>query len=297
MQRLKLSVISTTQQRFKNFISMNTASQKMGRIQSVFIEAQLFYANNASPGLPDYLEKLDPEFRSVGYESISMAIALKDFETNNNLQQWQAFAKGPAIAYKAQVYIGLGWAVAKKEIDLLSIIHILEPLLLYRLADGCGYYDGTFRQRKTLVKQELPVYLPNYLLPVYYQGIGRSFWYLCKTGINNVCSKIESFPSPIHEDMWRGVGTAVAYVGGCDVETLNDIYFSAAEHRTQLGYGAALAVKSRNDAGTFTTDTYHCFRHWFELLVNDENIIPGVVYENWINKVEEDFAKRFIRES
>ena len=85
--------------------------------------------------------------------------------------------RGLALAHKAQVYIGLGWAIAKLNLPFLSVVERIEIRLYHRVADGCGYYDGSFRQRQTVINQQLPVYLPEAAMPVYEQGIGRSLWY------------------------------------------------------------------------------------------------------------------------
>ena len=94
--------------------SMNTALENTEKIKAVFLETQLFYAKHDNmPALIEYLESLEKEFSSIAYESASMAIALKDFETNTFPQEWLLFTNGPAVAHQAQVYVGLGWAIAK----------------------------------------------------------------------------------------------------------------------------------------------------------------------------------------
>lgn len=294
---------------------MNEASQKIDRIKSIFLDTQLFYAKqNNIDALLEYLEIIEPEFRSIGYESASMAIALKEIENfpltqqifpqKNKTAGWHLFSEGPALKHEAQVYIGLGWAVAKLNLPFLQVVQHLEPRLHYRVADGCGYYDGSFRQRQTILSQQVPLYLPASALPIYYQGVGRSLWYSSNADIDKVRSKIESFPPDRHGDLWRGIGIAVAYVGGCDDHTLKAIFEYAGEHQVQLACGAALAAKSRMKANTMTTDTDRCSRLWYKFAAVEANMFSvapvdpatignEAVYFNWITQIVEGLANSF----
>jgi enediyne biosynthesis protein E3 len=284
---------------------MNEASQKIESIKSIFLDTQFFYAKHDDMStLIGYLEKIEPEFRSIGYESASMAIALKDFQKNQELNDWLLYAKGPAVAHTTQVHVGLGWAIAKLNLPFLTVVEKIERRLYHRVVDGCGYYDGSFRQRQTVINQQLPAYLPEAAIPIYYQGVGRSLWYSSNADITRVRSKIESFPPERHADLWRGTGIAVAYAGGCDEDTLKTLLQYAGTNSGQLATGAALAAKSRREANAVTADTDRCSRLWFRLTGGEANmVLPDTsnlaaienekVYFNWIKKTEEDLAKSF----
>lgn len=284
---------------------MNEVVQKIERIRSIFLNTQLFYAKHDSMDkLIGYLENTETEFRSIAYESASMAIALKDLENNQDLNDWLFYAKGPALAHKAQVYVGLGWAIAKLNLPFFSVVEKIETRFYYRVADGCGYYDGSFRQRQTVINRQLPLYLPEAAMPVYDQGIGRSLWYTNNADIDKIRSKVDSFPVSRHAGLWRGIGIAVAYVGGCDEDTLKTLLQYAATNRIQLACGAALAARSRREANAMTADTDLCSRLWFTLTAREANrfsIDPSgpatigneEVYFEWIAQVEQDLANSF----
>ncbi len=285
---------------------MNTALQNTEKIQRVFLDAQLFYATHDNmPALIEYMEKTEPEFRSIAYESASMDIALKSFETDKFPQEWLSFADGPATAHKAQVYVGLGWAIAKLNLPFLETVKNLHTNLYFRIADGCGYYDGSFRRRPTVLSQQLPAYLPIAAMPIYDQGVGRSIWYTAKTDINKIHSVIETFAANRQADLWRGIGIAVAYVGGCSNEDLKTLLQYAAKNGSQLACGAALAARSRMQANTMTADTDRCSRLWFMLTKGELNEFSTVWvdgatgmdkesgYINWIKQIEEGLAKSF----
>ena len=113
---------------------------------------------------------------------------------------------------------------------------------------------------------------------------------------------MDKFPASRHAGLWRGIGIAVAYVGGCDEDTLKTLLQYAGINRFQLAYGAALAARSRMEANTMTTDTDRCSRLWFTLTADEENLFPPNlidnaagenedVYFNWITQAEEGHPK------
>lgn len=284
---------------------MNIALQNAGRIQSVFLDTQLFYATHDNmPALIEYLENTEPAFRSIAYESASMAIAIKNFETGSFPEEWLAFASGAARAHTAQVYVGLGWAIAKLNLPFLETVKELDINMYFRIADGCGYYDGSFRRRRTVLSRQLPVYLPAGAMPMYDQGVGRSIWYWAKTDINKIHSLIETFAVGRQADLWRGIAIAIAYVGGCNEEDLKTLLHFAGINGHQLAYGATLAARSRIHANTMTTDTDRCSRLWFTLAAMEANpsfhfqvdsteIENEKAYINWIKQIEERLANNF----
>jgi len=270
--------------------SMNGAVQKIERIKSVFLDTQLFYAKHTeSAALTSYLENAEAEFRSIAYESVSVAIALDELEKKQRLDTWLLYAKGPALAHQAQVYVGLGWAIAKLNLPFLPVVEKIDSRLHHRVADGCGYYDGGFRQRQAVMGLQLPAYLPEALLQAYDQGIGRSLWYTSNADSSRVRSRIAGFPAHRQADLWRGVGIAVTYAGGCDDELLKTVLQYAGAHRLQLAGGAALAAQSRINAKTITADTERCARLWFELTADES----GLTYTEWVNQADQWLAGIF----
>jgi len=273
---------------------MNSALQNTENIRAVFLETQLFYAKHDNmPALIEYLEHTEKEFSSIAYESASMAIALKDFEADTFPHRWLLFANGAAAAHQAQVYVGLGWAIAKSNFSFLTAVKKLDPQFYFRIADGCGYYDASFKRRQVIINQQQPAYLPAAAMPMYYQGVGRSIWYTEKADIHQIRCKIESFATERHADLWRGIGIAVAYVGGCNDDDLKTLFKYASVNGFQLACGAALAARSRTLANTMTADTNRCSRLWFTLNSDDGVIINEDAYCNWIKHIEEELAADF----
>jgi hypothetical protein len=273
---------------------MNTALQNTERIKSVFLETQLFCAKHDDmPALIKYLEQAEKDFSSIAYESASMAIALKSFAATTFPDEWLLFVNGPATDHQAQVYVGLGWAIAKSNTLFSTAVKKLDPRFYFRIADGCGYYDGSFKHRQTVINKQLPGYLPIEALPMYYQGVGRSIWYTQKADIHAIADKVESFGAERHADLWRGIGIAIAYVGGCDDADLKLLFQYAGAYSFQLSCGAALVARSRTLANTMTADTDRCSRLWYSLTMDDNSILNEDVYYNWIMQIEETLSKSF----
>ncbi len=273
---------------------MKEVLQRIERIKSVFLETQLFYVSNDDiESLTAYLENIPSEFRSIAYESASMAIAIKDLAHGGVLKNWLHYVSVPAKAHQAQVYVGLGWAIAKSNLLFLPVVEKIETRYYHRVADGCGYYDGSFRQRQTVLSQQIPAYLPEAAMPMYDQGVGRSLWYSCGADIDKVKTKIETFPRERQADLWRGIGIAVAYVGGCDDEYLKTLLKYAGANSIQLACGAALAARSRTMANTMTADTDRCSRLWFALTTDAAVIANEDAYCNWIKQMEETLSGSF----
>jgi len=245
---------------------MEEVLRRMETIRHLFIDTKSFCELNYDlNAIKNYLENIPPLFRSIAYESASMSIAVKSFEANNSLENWHPFSDGIAKNHRAQVYIGLGWAIAKQNLLFGAIVSKFDNALQCYVADGCGYYDGSFRQRQTILSQQLPVYLAVTLLPLYDQGVGRSLWYTYNADVDRIKNKVETFSAGRQPLLWKGIGIAVAYMGGCDDKLLKDIFESAGGCTVQLAEGAALAVKSRAEANATTNDTEHCARLWTAL--------------------------------
>ena len=112
---------------------MNAALENTEKIKTIFLETQLFYAKHDNmPALIEYLEHTEKKFSSIAYESASMAIALKDFEADTFPNTWLLFTNGPALAHQAQVYVGLGWAIAK--LNLSSLTAVKKGKIIFAMA-------------------------------------------------------------------------------------------------------------------------------------------------------------------
>jgi len=319
-----------------DLITMNTVADRMEIIKTIFQDAKdKALAQDDVEELIRHLSTTNPEFISVAYEGASMGLALKDFtnmkppfippkgeKPENGFSYtplrgegglWNSFMN-VSENHAAQMYIGLGWAVAqeKKTAPFYSpeggnsgdASSQIPPsggggaLMQFRLWDGCGYYDGLFRQRQTIKNQIRHDYIPAAAYQMYDQGLGRSLWYLCKGDETKIPEMIRQFSSSRHPDLWRGVGIACAYVGGCGETIFKTLSSSAEKHFLQLGIGAAMAAKARILANSITKDIDHACKAWCNLSAEEATRIAiktegtsGGSFPLWLSQMETEMMK------
>lgn len=268
---------------------------KMETIQNIFRDVQdNFPETYTLQNLPLHLDSYEVEFRSIAYEAASFCIALKDLEAGNELNNWKIFLQEIGKTHATQIYVGLGWALAQKQIDPSLCLSVLAPMMRYRVLDGYGYYEGTFRRRKSILSQQKPELKDEVTFSAYDQGLGRSLWYIYLGKIDDIKNIIQKFPVERRKDLWRGLGIATSYVGGCDKEMLKEILDKSGEYKTQLTTGSVMVLVSRDFAGFISDDTALACTSWCnktsEEIINlykpqldsaDENS-----YSNWIATIE-----------
>ena len=232
----------------------NSVASKIESIFAIFQVAQ----ENASKieDISELIKKLEEtsiEFLSVAYEGAAMELALRDFSEGDKIDRWKALLER-SKKHACQIYIGMGWAIAKEKRFPISFLEQLNYNMQYRIWDGCGYYDGIFRQRYVIKGQNRFDYIEEKNFQAYDEGLGRSLWYFCKGDVTKAAEMIQPFSLERHSDLWRGVGCALSYVGGFEEKTLIELHSAAKQYKTQLGIGAAMVAKSRTDADCVTNE-------------------------------------------
>jgi hypothetical protein len=241
------------------------------------------------------LEQNDKTFISIAYEASAMERALLDFNANDfAFSHWQAFLQ-LAPQHSTQIYIGLGWAIAKRRITIEQVEAVIKPLQLPRVLDGIGYCEGTFKQRLAVKEMKTPEWLNGNLRKGYDQGLGRSLWYTAKGNPDALNTLIEPFPENRKSDLWRGVGIAVSYVGGSDESEFQTIFKLAKENQVQLAIGAVLAASSRKEANAITKDLEIVCETWcgitlenaLQLVAETKVIIQNENYFEWLELLKQ----------
>lgn len=270
-------------------------------IRNIFLDAQQAVIRYSDfKLLLDYLENTPVEFRSVAFEAAAAALAVNDFENNSELNQWKAF-KELTLNHEAQVHVGLGWGMAQVRLTDFSFINTIVPLMQARVFDGYGYYDGMVRQRQHVINKIIPDHIPLELLAAYNQGIGRSLWYLSEGSINKLSNLLNGFASPRLIGLWRGIGVASAYVGGCSAQTLSNLCTLADSYQPQLASGTFLAACARLIAKSPLAETQTACEQLCKLspaevlLLNSKilesiNLSAGDAYFIFLDKVEKELS-------
>jgi hypothetical protein len=276
--------------------------QRIERIREIFQQAHAFSTGQEDLSLlVMQLENTEMAYRSIAYEAASMVMALRDFSNGNGLTRWRSFLEGPAAPHAAQAHAGLGWAMAQQRIPLTPTLETLEPLMRFRMLDGWGYYNGIFRQRQTIGSQPFPSDFETRFAPGFDQGVGRSLWYNCKGDWAGIPESIAQFSVSRHSDLWRGIGIAASYVGGCNEFILRELFSLSHPYQTQLSVGAALVARTRNTANTDTPDIELACQVWCRrpartasgITVNAEPSLaadPNDAYLIWISNIGEKLS-------
>jgi hypothetical protein len=273
-------------------------AQRIEKIREIFQHAYAISTDQEDLDLLiDQLEKTENDYRSIAYEATSVAIAVKDFLNGNTLNYWHSFLKDHAAQHAVQIHTGLGWAIAQQRISISPIIETLDPLMQFRMLDGFGYYYGIFRRRQIAGGQPFSTDVESKFIRGYDQGVGRSLWYISKGDYASVPEKIAQFSSSRHTDLWRGIGIACTYVGGCDEFILKELLSLSFPYHAQLAVGAALVASSRNSAGTITKDVELACRVWCKQSIQEVLLItekaetslvagPNNAYFIWLSEIE-----------
>lgn len=235
---------------------MSKAVANMVLIQQLFQDAAMAASETADNAtLIAILEQSNKTFLSIAYEASAMERALFDFNSNDfALPNWRAFLL-QAPEHSTQIHIGLGWAIAKRRISITQVEAAIDKMQLPRVLDGSGYCEGTFKQRMAVKEMKTPEGLNENLIRGYDQGLGRSLWYTAKAEPETLMNLIHPFTENRKADLWRGVGIALAYVGGCDADTLERIKTQCTIYAEDLAMGVTLTALSRKTANTINTDT------------------------------------------
>jgi len=276
----------------------NTIVQKMERIQSIFREVQEKDFDNFSISeISDYLNSFDKEFRSIAYESAAMNLALIDLKRDGKLVLWLQFLRAIGAQHSIQIHVGLGWAFAQEQLNPVTYLNELEEMLRYRVLDGYGYYEGIFRRRKSIINQQTIETEDTNVSAAYNQGLGRSIWYISKGDIDVAKSMLDNFPANRLNDLWRGLGIAITYVGGCNETYLQVIFDKASNFQKGLATGTAMSLISREKANSITTDAIlickvFCNKNADQILTMAIDSNVGDKFSQWIKNLEVAFTNK-----
>ncbi len=238
-----------------------TVSERIAYIQQLFRK----YHENPSfaPNEALHSDVLLPEYTSVPFEARSAQCAAQELQQGHfALSEWRTFFEAHAPYHRSQLLVGLGWALAEcaafSQITLFA--HGADN---WRIADGYGYFSGLFKRREAVRQQVVPKEIPVDLHGGYDQGLGRSLWYILQGDPARIAELIAHFPTERHASLWRGVGLAMAYVGGVDAALITQMEESARAHLVAVQCGAVLALDGRFKTGVQTQSDLLLKKTWF----------------------------------
>jgi hypothetical protein len=199
--------------------------------------------------LAEHLEQVELEQRGFVYEGAAMALMLLD-----GLAPWQGrfqtFLRGAGKHHIYMLHVGAGWAYARLpwlRRNLERSIRTLDPVLGWLVIDGFGFHQGYFHWPTAV--HSPGTHLSEAARHVYYQGLGRSLWFVHGANQLQISRTIATFEPRYHGDAWSGVGIACAYAGGLERHDIEELRAHAGDSAITLGQGAAFAAKARLRAG------------------------------------------------
>jgi enediyne biosynthesis protein E3 len=189
--------------------------------------------------------------RGFAYEGAAMGISLKDGALFWKAKRLPDFLARWGRNYIYVVHVGIGWAMAKRNISPDRFRHKLDPLLGWLAVDGFGFYLGLFHAYEGREYTELNRY-SGYTSRVLFQGYGRALWFLTRGSVNTIAEAIRLAPPDKREDLWSGVGLACVYAGTLENHGLSELVSAADRFYPALAQGATFAAKARKLAGDLT---------------------------------------------
>lgn len=204
---------------------------------------------NKPEELTGKLEQVELEYRGFAYEGAAMALTLRDAIVPGSARLAE-FMAGAGKQHIYMLYVGAGWAYARlpwlrRRIE--EVIRKFDPVLRWLVLDGYGFHQGYFHFKAPLSSalNRLSVGARH----VFYQGLGRSLWFVHGCDPHQISSTISSFPALYQCDAWSGIGLACAYAGGAALPDQQELMTLAGRCHSALAQGAAFAGKTRQLAG------------------------------------------------
>jgi enediyne biosynthesis protein E3 len=211
--------------------------------------------------LAEDLNQVGQDHRGFAYEGAAMALALMDgisFRGN----AFSQFVAGSGKQHIFMLHVGAGWAYARlpwMRWHIESVIRKLHPVLRWLVMDGYGFHEGYFHFKAQLQPGSAAaarfLQLSYDARHIFYQGLGRSLWFVNGADVQEIPATIARFPSLYHGDAWSGVGLACAYAGGISQEAIANLRRQSGIHAPALAQGAAFAAKARQLAGNSAQHT------------------------------------------
>jgi hypothetical protein len=205
--------------------------------------------------LASRLEQVASEYRGFAYEGAAMGLALRDGMLPGSTRLTE-FIAGPGRRHIYMLHVGAGWACARLpwlRWRIEKFICKFDPVLRWLVLDGYGFHQGYFHfntPQSAAVK-----HLSADARHVFYQGFGRSLWFVHGCDFHQIATTIFGFPEIYQSDAWSGIGLACAYAGGARVAELADAVSLAGSFTPVLALGVAFAAKVRQLAGNDTPHT------------------------------------------
>lgn len=202
------------------------------------------------------LARIPTRFRGFAFEGAAMGFAIRDGLGIGPRRHVEAFLAGEGARHVYMVYVGVGWAMARLPRLRWGRLFAPDPLLRWLVLDGYGFHQAYFHTDRYVRQQYVRPRFPwpadgpaRYADRVLDQGIGRAMWFVGGTDVDQVTALIRSFPESRRGDLYAGAGLAATYAGGATEAELVRFRRDAGPYRANLAQGSAFAAGARVRAG------------------------------------------------
>jgi enediyne biosynthesis protein E3 len=233
------------------------ARQRLETVGESFLTGYSYAAAASSTADAEVrLETVPPEFRGFAYEGAAMGMAVRDGLPIGGSRHVERFLAGRASKHTYMAYVGVGWAMARVPRFRWSRMYTADPLLRWLVLDGYGFHQAYFRTDTYVHGQYQD---PGFAWPgaerspydnrVIDQGIGRAIWFVGGTDVERITALLDAFSEERHADLYAGAALAATYAGGVGKAELQLFSERAAKHRQWVAQGSAFAATARLEAG------------------------------------------------
>ena len=224
--------------------------QRLERVGTIFLVGYHAALQEDEPeALTGRLEQVASEYRGFAYEGAAMALALRDAIVPGSGRLTE-FIAGQGKRHIYMLHVGAGWAYARLPWlcwRIETFIRKLDPVLGWLVLDGYGFHQGYFHFKAPVDSGANRLSMDA--RHVFYQGLGRSLWFVHGCDFHQISKTILDFPAVYQSDAWSGIGLACAYAGGAASCEMKEAISLAGPFDSALAQGAAFAAKARQLAG------------------------------------------------
>jgi enediyne biosynthesis protein E3 len=239
---------------------------------------------------------VDEKLQGFSFEGASMAFVILDF-----LNPWKNFFNKflkEGNKHEYMLYVGAGWAVARLPLKRFVISKLNKENILHSLVfDGIGFHQGYFYWKDSIFKKQMPKYLKKEDHNSYFQGLGRSMWFVFGGNSKKILEAINIFDENFKGDLWSGIGLASTYAGGRQ-DSIKDLKKLSGKYFPDLCQGSSFAAKARHRAGNITLHNRYVCSIYSEMSIEDLAKITDDTllsldepkkYSLWRKKIREKF--------
>jgi hypothetical protein len=239
---------------------------------------------------------IENKMTGFSFEGAGMAFVVIDF-----LFPWKnSFQKllKEENKHEYMLYVGAGWAVARLPFKRLILSKLKPKNILYSLVlDGIGFHQGYFHWKKSIFKKEIPRFLKEKEYKSYYQGLGRSFWFVFGGNSKKISDTVNFFDKEFRGDLWSGIGLSSTYAGGRQ-DSIKELKEESKEYYPDLCQGSVFAAKARYRANNITLHNKYACSVYHGMSIEESSVLTDVElsnlnepnYDKWRSSIRKNFV-------